>query len=237
VVDEEVIARQGLKPKAPRGRHSGKAVSSIFQGLGTCAFCGSSFVRVSKGKYTYLVCSKAHAKGGCEYRSVPYDEAENAIRQNIEAIIESIPRGQNTEELEGRIEGLEIEVDEGRSELEALVDDFSRTRSPTIRESIQRREKQIEEKAEELKALRAQRDELASGMVLKRIERLKQAFSQEPFDKGKAHKALTENIKEVRFDGRFGLIKLRWQNGEWQGESIPIPAVKFAKGVFGGSND
>jgi DNA invertase Pin-like site-specific DNA recombinase len=238
VVNEEVFARQGLRPKAPKGRHAGKAVSSIFQGLGTCELCGSSFVRVSKGKYVYLVCSKAHAKGGCEYRSVPYAEAEKAIRQNIDAIVAQVPRGHSTAELEQAMVDLELEVDEVRWNLEGLLDDFSRTRSPAIRSRIEKLEQELNEKLEALRALRAQREELASGLILKRIEKLKSAFAARPFDKGAANKALAENIRELRFEPRHGLISIRWQNGEWAEESIPIPAIKFAKEAFrGGVND
>lgn len=228
VVDEEVFARQNAlsKTKAPRGRFAALPVTSIFQGLGICELCGSTFGRVAKGKYTYLVCSKAHVKGGCEYVSVPYAEAENTIRRNIKAIIASIPRGENTTELEALIGNLEHEISEGRSELEVLVDDFARSRSPVIRERIDRREQDLESKAEQLKALRAQREELASGLVAKRIERLEKAFSSETFDKGVANKALAESIREFRFDPRGEVIAIRWQNGTLADELVPLHLSK-----------
>lgn len=232
VVEKEVFARQQAlsNAKAPRGRHSNRAVSSIFQGLATCKLCGSSFVRVCKGKYTYLVCSKAHAKGGCEYHSVPYNAAEDAIRLNINIIVNSIPRGENTKEIEERIFRLEMQLSDDSSRLEGLVDDYSRTRSPAIRSRIEKLERELEAGAETLRGLREQREELASGLVLKRIKKLKEAFVAVPFDKGVANKALAENVRELRFDPANGSISIRWQNGDWIDEQVPIRADKFMKG-------
>jgi DNA invertase Pin-like site-specific DNA recombinase len=232
VVSEEVFSNQAVlsHTKAPRGRHANGSISSIFQGLGTCGLCGSSFIRVSKGKYVYLVCSKASAKGGCEYRSIPYIEAEDAIRRNIKAIARNVPRGQNVAELEALIAQLERDVDEKQWELQGLVDDFSKTRSPIIRSRIDQEEREHRELLETLRSKRAERERLASAVILKRIERLETAFTAKPFDRGAANKAMRENIQELRFDPKFGLIEIRWQGGEWADEGVPFRTRQFAGG-------
>jgi DNA invertase Pin-like site-specific DNA recombinase len=232
VVSEEIFSNQVVlsNTKAPRGRHSNGSISSIFQGLGTCGLCGSSFVRVSKGKYVYLVCSKASAKGGCEYRSIPYIEAENAIRRNIKAIASNVPRGQNVAELEALIAQLERDVDEKQWKLQGLVDDFSKTRSPTIRSRIDQEERELRELLETLRSKRAERERLASAVILKRIERLETAFAAKPFNICAANKAMRENIQELKFDPKFGLIEIRWQGGEWAEESISCGTRRFGGG-------
>lgn len=232
-----VVERETIAPKTPRGQYSASPVSSIFQRLATCSLCGSSFVRVCKGKYTYLVCSKAHAKGGCEYRSVPYGEAEQAIRRNIKAIVAKAPRGENTEGIEREIAGLEEKLWDCQSRLEVLTDDYARTRSPAIRGRMETLERECEELAESLKGLRERREEQASGVILKRIEKLQAAFGVEPFDRGVANKALAGVVREMRFDPKLGLIDIQWQGGEWADEAIPIAASKFSKVTFGGEAD
>jgi DNA invertase Pin-like site-specific DNA recombinase len=229
VVSEEIFSNQVVlsNTKAPRGRHSNGSISSIFQGLGTCGLCGSSFVRVSKGKYVYLVCSKASAKGGCEYRSIPYCEAENAIRRNIKAIARNVPRGQNTAELEALIAQLEREGMEKQWQLRVLMDEYSRKPSEAFRETIDAQEAEHRELLETLRSKRAERERLASAVILKRIERLETAFAAKPFDKGAANKAMRENIQELRFDPKSGGIQIRWQGGEWAEESIPCGARRF----------
>jgi DNA invertase Pin-like site-specific DNA recombinase len=232
VVSEEIFSNQVVlsNTKAPRGRHANCSISSIFQGLGTCGLCGSSFVRVSKGKYVYLVCTKASAKGGCEYRSVPYCEAEDAIRRNIKAIARNVPRGQNVAELEALIDQLERDMFDKQGELEVLLDDFSKTRSPIIRSRIDQEEREHRELLETLRSKRAERDRLASAVILKRIERLETAFAAKPFDRGAANKAMRENIQELRFDPKFGLIEIRWQGGAWADEGVPFRTRQFAGG-------
>jgi DNA invertase Pin-like site-specific DNA recombinase len=229
VVSEEIFSNQAVlsHTKAPRGRHANGAISSIFQGLGTCGLCGSSFVRVSKGKYVYLVCSKASAKGGCEYRSIPYIEAEDAIRRNIKAIARNVPRGQNVAELEALIAQLERDVDEKMWQLRVLMDEYSRKPSEAFRETIDAQEAEQRELLETLRSKRAERERLASAVILKRIERLETAFAAKPFDRGMANKAMRENIQELRFDPKFGDIQIRWQGGAWAEESIPCGARRF----------
>jgi hypothetical protein len=104
VVDPELFERVSgrLGTTAARGRNASRSPTSLVAGVAKCARCGSTVLRVSKGKppkarYTYLVCSKAHAKAkGCEYQPVRYESVEEALRVNARAIIENAPRGADT---------------------------------------------------------------------------------------------------------------------------------------------
>jgi hypothetical protein len=81
--------------------------------------------KAPKSKYTYLVCSKAHAKAkGCEYQPVRYEAVEETLRVNARAIIENAPRGADTSQLE-------TEIAEQSNIIDVLTDEqrFSSTKS------------------------------------------------------------------------------------------------------------
>jgi hypothetical protein len=102
----------------------------VFAGLTTCGLCGSSFVRVNKGHQVYLVCSKAHSKGGCEYLAQPYEKLEQALRRALSVILNEIPRGGDTKKIEERIELLQEEMWSLNDSMNYLIDDFAKARSP-----------------------------------------------------------------------------------------------------------
>jgi DNA invertase Pin-like site-specific DNA recombinase len=91
VIDRDVFARVSAQAKArsARGRHAGNTPKSVFTGLLRCARCGDIVTRVVKssghGKYIYLICSKAHARSGCEYVTARYGDAEEASRSQCKA--------------------------------------------------------------------------------------------------------------------------------------------------------
>ena len=110
VVDRDVFARVSAQAKArsARGRHAGNTPKSIFTGLLRCARCGDVVTRVVKssgrGKYIYLICSKAHARAGCEYTTARYDDAEDALARNARRLVDEAPRGRDTVEIEAEMQ-------------------------------------------------------------------------------------------------------------------------------------
>ena len=89
-------------------------------------------LRVSKGKppkarYTYLVCSKAHARAkGCEYQLVRYESVEEALKRETRALLSrNAPRGTDTTELEEEIvqqnDIVDVLVDEQRFLVEEVI--------------------------------------------------------------------------------------------------------------------
>jgi DNA invertase Pin-like site-specific DNA recombinase len=103
VVDRELFERVSARvgtTTAPRGRNAGRAPVSIFAGVLKCVHCDGAVVRITKGNTAYLVCSKAHARGGCKRQAVRYRDVESALRESVDTVIEDAPRGHDTEELE-----------------------------------------------------------------------------------------------------------------------------------------
>ena len=227
VVGLEKVRTQEALSKSPR--KTGKAPNSIFSGVGRCGLCGANFIKINKGKYRYLVCSTAHAHGGCEYLSVPYSEAESNFLANIGTIASEIPRGENTKELENSIVSLEWELGELSSDLSFLAEDYQASRSPTIRDRIEKLEVKYRRLTKKLTESRKQREELSSGLIVKRIERFENAFSKRPIDITEANTAMREVIMTIEFDLKHGALHIQWSTGEFmRGQTLPLITKHFA---------
>ena len=99
VVDRELFERvkSRLETTAARGRNSSREPRSIFAGVLRCQHCDGTVTRVTKGKYCYLVCAAANARGStCKYESIPYQEAEDSLCLTSPGMIDDAPRGKDT---------------------------------------------------------------------------------------------------------------------------------------------
>lgn len=137
-----------------------RPVTSLVAGVAKCAHCNGSVIRVSKGEYVYLICSRAHAKAGCKYQAVQYHDVEDALRQNIDALIDEAPLGNSTEGLEEEIVARDFQLSDMRDDAQALLREFRETRSPTIRQALRRAERDIEARSQ---ASRTERPARAFG--------------------------------------------------------------------------
>ena len=102
---EEVHRAAGTahKVKARAGQ-----VVNLFGGLATCPICASTMTRVNKGSgpkggKPKLVCAKAKAGAGCQYRGVDLNSLEEAFLANLDEFIGTAPSG---------VDGLDEEVDD-----------------------------------------------------------------------------------------------------------------------------
>lgn len=215
-VSEELFERlaERRKSAAPRGRYAAGKVTSLFSGLSKCSKCGSTVVRLSKGEYVYLVCSRAHAKGTCEYKAVPYGEVESAVIENWSALVDEAPRGADTAEVEADI----LSTDEALSALRdasmALTDDFVETRNPTFRARLRDLSREIEEEEQALKALMEKRDRLSAPYLLRRVEALGAALRAQPFDVHQANLALRAVVSSVVLNVERSRVTFHWRDTE-----------------------
>jgi DNA invertase Pin-like site-specific DNA recombinase len=227
VVNLERFKTQEVLSKVPR--NTGRVPNSIFSGVGRCGLCGANFIKINKGQYRYLVCSTAHAHGRCEYLSVPYSEAESNFSANIKTIVGQAPLGENTKELEDKIINIEGVLLELASELSDLARDYRARKSPTIRDLIEKVETEYRTLKEELAEARKQREELSSGLMNKRVERLEKAFSKKPIDVAEANTAIRQVIKTIEFDLKKGSLHIQWHNGEFaRAQLLPLITKHFA---------
>jgi Recombinase/Recombinase zinc beta ribbon domain len=229
VVDPEVFERVSgrLRTTAARGRNASRSPTSLVAGVAKCARCGSTVLRVSKGKppkakYTYLVCSKAHAKAkGCEYQPVRYESVEEALRVNARAIIENAPRGTDTTELEEGIAEQNHVVDALVDDQRFLVEEVIKHKSSAMRRALREKELELRKATDDLAAMRERRDAIASGYVIKRLATLRQALESEPFNIPEANNALKQVVQNISLDPE-GSLTIRWHHSEIPTENIPF---------------
>jgi len=237
-VSEELFERlaERRKSAAPRGRHAGDKITSLFSGLGKCAKCGSTVVRLSKGQYVYLVCSRAHAKGDCAYTAVPYGEVESAVIENCAALVDEAPRGADTTEVEADI----ISAEEALSALvdasKALTDDYVETRNPTLRARLRELSKEIEEDEQGLKGLKEKRDRLSAPYLLRRIEALGAALKAQPFDVHQANLALRAVVSSIVLDVERSRLTFHWRDTD-QTSYLTVNTGKHSRLFDGASSE
>src|SRR5262249_20137873 len=146
-----------------------------------------------KARYTYLVCSKAHAKAkGCEYLPVRYKSVEGALRDNARAIIEDAPRGTDATELEQEIAAQDHTVSELRTEQDFLVRELVKSKSDAISRALRETEAELKAAMRGLRRMREQRDATASVYVVKRLTALQKALMQDPFNVAAANNTLRQ---------------------------------------------
>jgi DNA invertase Pin-like site-specific DNA recombinase len=215
VVDREMFDRVSARTKATaaRGRHAGRETASIFAGVLKCCRCGGTVTRMSKGRWVYLVCSKGHARGDCKRQAVRYHDVEEAMLQNVEAIVREAPRGSSTEEIEQQIMALEDGVvEELRWKVDALVDELAESRGEAVRSRLRDAESELKTAQEELRQLRAERETLAGPAVLRRLERLRGALTARPLNVQEANASLKEALERIVMDPERSRLELYWRH-------------------------
>jgi hypothetical protein len=216
-VDEELFGRvsRRIGSTAPRGRHVRGEVKSLVAGILKCAKCGGSVIRVSKGQYVYLVCARAHAKAaGCAYQAVHYADVEDVFRKYAEGIIESAPRGLNTEALEQQIKGYRAHIDNLEDEARDIADELIMNKSEALRKRLREKEKEIEQRQDELRALSTRRETLTSRSVQRRLQALQDALTREPFDVMQANAAMKQVVRKITMNAEQAMLEIEWHHVE-----------------------
>jgi hypothetical protein len=226
VIDREVFERVASRMRASqaRGRNASSVPASIFAGILRCVHCGGLVTRVPKGKYVYLVCSKANRKGtgACKYLAVTYDDLEEALRLNIEGIIRDAPRGLETKELEAEIESLDRDADVLEIQARDLADELIREKSDAVRTRLREKEAEWKATRERLRALKARRDALARPYVQRRLDALMSALQRKPLNVVEANKALKESVSKIVLDPEEGTFAIHWHHATEPTEDVPF---------------
>ena len=225
VVDREVFERVSARTKATaaRGRNAERPPASIFAGVLKCPCCGGSVIRVPKGDYTYLVCSKAHAHAnGCKCPAVRYEDVEEALRRNIKQIYKHAPRGRNTADIDRELEELDerasLLADDGR----ALADELIQHPGTFVRQRLIEKEAELKEVREAARELKARRDALAKPYVLARLKALRESLSHRTLNVPEVNKLLKETVSKIVADPSAGRLTIFWRHSEEPTGDIPF---------------
>jgi hypothetical protein len=217
-VDRELFERVNarLNTTGARGRNTTVPVQSIFAGVLKCQHCGGTVTRVNKGEYVYLVCSAAHGKAGIcsRYESVPYHDAKREIRRIVHSVLDDAPRGNDTSEMDAKVEQLKVEVDAGETTVNELLDISIGDRSRAARQRLQSAERELEATRESLRKAIEHRDTLTSTNVKMRLAAVEKALTAEPMDTEAVNKALRQAVRKMTIRPREGRLEILWHHAD-----------------------
>lgn len=202
--------------QAPRrGVHAARPVANIFGGLLRCPVCQGAMTRVTKGdRWTYLVCVRAKNGAGCAYRAIPYQAVEVATLAGIDQIIAECPTPRG-EELDARLEEIEVLLDAIEDDLERLADAVT-GRGGAI-EILVERMRSLEAQHAELKAERRTLQERRAAALgfgfAARLEDLRATVRTTPLDRTRLNAALRVLLARVTPDRGSGMIEFEWKHG------------------------
>lgn len=219
VVDAELVRRArlvtgaGENPK--RGRHAASAVRNILAGLARCPLCAGTMTRVSKGSRAkagkpYLVCARAKAGAGCNYRAVGLDAVELALRSRADELVFKPTLADQDPEADALMEE--------RSDLARRIDNIldaieQGTGSAAMQGRLAALEVRHREVEESLRSLTTHRESTREPLVAKRMVDLRAALKADPFDLEAANTALRLCAEKVEVDYRSGQLLVGWRHG------------------------
>jgi DNA invertase Pin-like site-specific DNA recombinase len=222
-VDRELFERVNarLSTTEARGKNAKTPVRSIFAGVIKCQYCGGTVTRVNKGDHVYLVCSSAHAKSGtCRYESVPYRQAVDTFMRSLKMTMRSAPRGNDTAQLDGEIEQLQVEIDAGENRVNELLEIRISDNSRAAKQALERAEHELDGVRDRLRKLVERRDALASTNVEMRLAAVEKALTREPMDTEEANKALRAAVRKMTMRPQEGRLDILWHHAEEPQETL-----------------
>ena len=221
----EAQALQSVKRAPSRGRHAALPITNILAGLASCPLCGGTFTRTNKGKRggAYMVCAKAKAGAGCEYRSIPYPPIQEAIFKHVPTCLVAAPAGSANDGLDAQIREAEAALDALRDRIESILDNLARTRSAPLAERLRELENDFDELRDNHRELLGRRLAAAGPLVSRRIEALVERIREGNVEN--INRALRSVFRRATIDYPNGLIELEWMHG---GEAnIPFVYARF----------
>jgi DNA invertase Pin-like site-specific DNA recombinase len=215
IIDNETFERVQTLIRARARTVGSRNVASIVAGLARCPECGSTMTRVMKGSdpkqgRPKLVCTKAKASAGCNYRAVPLADVEHALVEGA-VLLRTPPLVDNA--LDEQIDVADEELYRLGKQIEALVNAIERTPSAALSKRLAEREAQATKMRAELSQLRERATESESRIVALRARRLAEALTKKPLVVAVANAALRECVESAVVDYRAGLLRLKWRHG------------------------
>lgn len=201
--------------KRPKGRHATQPLKSLLSGMAVCSQCGSSLTRVQKGERSRpkLVCSKAKAGAGCEYKSISQEQVEDALVLRIGSITNEAPSGDAS--IDEELDELRSNITGHGDQLAELAEQLGRKPSATIRKKLDQLEEELEQLRVQERTLLAQQKVSAGAQFDRRLSELAKAFDAYAFDADKTvqNSALRAVIKSIVIERSTQCLLLNWWNG------------------------
>jgi DNA invertase Pin-like site-specific DNA recombinase len=216
-IDRELFERVNarLNTTSARGKNAKATVRNIFAGMLKCRYCGGAVTRVSKGAYSYLICSAAHAKAAtCKHESVSYQQAVEAFMRQFKRTMKEAPRGKDTAEIEDNIGQLQGEIDGGEDRVNELLEITITDRSRTARQALQKAEQELDAVRDALRKAIERREILTSTNVKTRLTSVQKALTKDPIDPEEANKALRGAVRKMVMRPQEGRLDILWHHAD-----------------------
>jgi DNA invertase Pin-like site-specific DNA recombinase len=189
-------------------------VSHLLAGLAACPSCGSTMTRVTKGNTSKagkpkLVCTRAKAGAGCEYRSVDLEAVETALIAGVDRAASEAPGPD--EGIAEQVRQVEKEIAGTEDGLEGLLDALQR--APDSQALVDR----LGSLEADLMRLRSSHQDLLRQSLLadprgylRRQAAAVEVLKVEPIDRARANAALRAAVERIVVGYQDGVLEIHW---------------------------
>jgi hypothetical protein len=140
--------------------------------------------------------------------------------RGLKVTMKSAPRGNDTAELDGRIEQLRSNVDAGEMRVRDLLELTISDKSRAARQTLQQSEQELETLTDTLRSTVARRDTLTSTNVKVRLAAVEKALTADPMDTEAANKALRGAVRKMTMRPQAGRLDILWHHAEEPQETL-----------------
>lgn len=198
-------AQQGLDQRRSTGGPRRKLVN-LLQGFTYCRACGSRMIITQNDKKqprkARLRCARNHRAAGCKANaSYHYQHLLNGILNNVLALALPLPSSPQGNTAQASLAAADMELADAQRRLDTLVDAFARTGSEAMERGIERAERDIAERKEDVKLLRSAVEQQVSKRphtaLATEIAELRSKLDYDEAARFKVHAALSEMITGI----------------------------------------
>lgn len=207
----------------PRMRAAKGEVSNILAGLAKCPLCASSMTRVNKGRKgatPYLVCAKAKAGAGCDYKAAKLVMVEDGIiHAGTRRLVEHVPLG--NPEIDHQLRMANDYAGDQRSIIARLVDQIADgTASPAISQRLRKAERELSETEGTISTLEAQDKRTNKRTLARIVANLENTLGNPKATITQRNTALRDAFTHVVVDHQSGDLRFHWKQG---GDPTVVP--------------
>lgn len=206
--------RGGASPSGARPAPKGTApLQNILAGLARCPRCAGTMTRISKGPgggYAYLTCAKAKAGAGCEYRNIRMADVEQAIWEQLDALVGTIPTGDDAADTELRQIAMGLDMLKERAErVTSAISERGTT--GLLGQRLDALEKEIQELEAREKAILESLED--APLLDVKVRELQEALEAPEPDRQRVNALLRQMTRGVTVDYDAGRLVFEWRHG------------------------
>jgi hypothetical protein len=201
-----------------RGKHAAAPLSNLFGGLGKCFTCGSTMTLSNKGEGNrYLVCTRAKAGAGCQYKAIPYQGIEDAF---LAACPELLAQAPDVSEEETRVRQNLSVIGEQKAWLDETIQNIvqaieGQASTPaTLLERLAQLESERTQIVQNEQQELLKQSSIAGNVFTHRLDAVRGLLQEQPLDKAKVNAVLRQLFSAVQIDSKADVLVLQWQHSK-----------------------